>query len=157
MQERIIWSNFDYDEWLESVKDELPKEEINERRFHEDCDIWLGDERMNLDVKIDGVIVGFAILGLWDGKHQGCKIFDNNIKDILKSRDDFVKWYCDRYNVRGKGVHHDGTNMYLYRIAKNEKAARKLERLIIDGKINEKAFMRRTKSLRPFVAKIYGW
>ena len=157
MQERIIWSNFDYDEWLESVKDELPKEEINERRFNEDCDIWLGDERMNLDVKIDGVIVGFAILGLWDGKHQGCKIFDNNIKDILKSRDDFVKWYCDRYNVRGKGTHHDGTNLYLYRIAKNEKAARKLERLIIDEKINEETFMRRTKSLRPFVAKIYGW
>lgn len=162
---RVIWTNDDYDEWercmLIDYPDEASREEegieINYERYHEDCDIFLNDERANLDVEVDGWIVAFGVLGLWDGNHNAACTFGNKVKNILKSECDYLDWYCDRYNVRCRASHHDGTNYYLYRVAKDREQAKRLVDAIAYEGMTEEAFRKATRSLRPYVAKVYGW
>ena len=162
---RVIWTNDDYDEWercmLIDYPDEASREEegieINYERYHEDCDIYLNDERANLDVEVDGWIVAFGVLGLWDGNHNAACTFGNKVKNILKSECDYLDWYCDRYNVRCRASHHDGTNHYLYRVAKDREQAKRLVDAIAYEGMTEEQFRKATRSLRPYVAKVYGW
>lgn len=166
MKERLIWSNFDifYDEWVEDFKDSCEANGIdeNEKDLYEWVDEcfsdYLDDERVNLNKEVDGVIVCFADLGLWDGHHQGAKISGTNVSKILHdSNCDYAKWYCDRWNVRFEGVHHDGRNSYLYRVAKDMETARRLvEKIAYEG-MTEQQFMKATKSLKPYVNEVYGW
>ena len=162
---RVIWTNDDYDEWEKCMLADYPDEEsreaegieINYERYAEDCDNNLDDERVNLNVKVDGIIVAFAELGLWDGEHQGGAVIGDNVNRILHSDCDYLDWYCDRYNVRCRASHHDGTNHYLYRVAKNRKQAKKLVDAIAYDGMTEEQFRKATRSLRPYVAKVYGW
>ena len=162
---RVIWTNNDYDEWEACMKEDYPdgvdddgeEVDLSYERYHEDCSTYLDDERANLDETVDGVIVCFAILGLWDGNHNGAKAFGDNVKNILSSSDDYLDWYCDRYNVRGTGIHHDGTNTYLYRVAKNQEQADDLVYRIAYDNMTVEEFKKATKSLRPYVSKTYGW
>jgi hypothetical protein len=162
---RVIWNNTDYSEWercmLIDYPDEASREEenieISYERYLEDCDNFLYDERANLDIPVDGVIVCFADLGLWDGHHQGAKTFGSYVKNILHSNCEFNDWYCDRYNVRCNASHHDGTNSYLYRVAKDEEQANRLVQAIAYEDMTEEEFRKATRSLRPYVAKVYGW
>ena len=162
---RVIWNNNDYNEWekcmLEDYPDEASREEenieISYERYMEDRDNDLYDERANLDVPVDGVIVCFADLGLWDGHHQGAKKFGSYVKNILHSNCEFNDWFCDRYNVRCEASHHDGSNSYLYRVAKDEEQADRLVQAIAYEGMTEEEFRKATRSLRPYVAKVYGW
>ena len=152
------------DDWEEDFKDwceinGFEPENMNIDEFINDTLSYdLDDERVNLNKEVDGVIVVFADLGLWDGRHQGAKISGTNVSKILyDSNCDYCKWYCDRWNVRFDGAHHDGRNHYLYRVAKDREAAERLvEKIAYDG-MTEQQFMKATKSLKPYVAKVYGW
>ena len=44
--------------------------EVSDAEWSEAIELWLYDERQNLDKEVDGVIVAFADLGLWDGRRQ---------------------------------------------------------------------------------------
>ena len=165
MKERLIWSNLDifYDEWVEDFKDSCEANGIdeNEKDLYEWVDEclsdYLDDERVNLNKEVDGVIVCFADLGLWDGHHQGARIFGTNVKNILYSDCDYTSWYCDRWNVHCTAAHHDGRNHYLYRVAKDMDTAKRLAEKIAYEGMTEQQFMKATKSLRPYVARVYGW
>lgn len=158
----LIFTNNNYEEWLEdmvnSMEEEECKEDFNYERYAEDCEIWLGDERTNLNIPIEGCIVCFGVLDLWDGKHNGGKIIGNNVRDILQGFcGDYITMFCDRYNVRCKDSHHDGTNEYLYRIAKDKETAKRLVDKVAYEGMTEEAFRKATRSVRPFIAKVYGW
>lgn len=99
----------------------------------------------------------FADLGLWYGLRQGYQILGSNIADILHSQCDEAEWYGDGYNIRGRMIHHDGTNYVLYRIAKDRDEAERIAAKIYSGEIDEEGFRRRTRSLYPYVADVYGW
>ena len=86
----------------------------------------LTDERLNLDKKIEGVIIAFASVGTWRGPRQGYQILGSNIADILYSQCDDAEWYGDSYNIRGRMIHHDGMNYALYRIAKDRSEAERI-------------------------------
>lgn len=45
----------------------------------------LDDERSNLNKEVDGIIVVFGNLGLWNGRRQGYQILGSTIADILKN------------------------------------------------------------------------
>lgn len=155
-----IWRNDNYDEWLEYAKTsgEYEENEINYDTFADECNINFDDELDNLDEQVDGVIVAFASLGLWDGKRNGAKIVGSNVTDILKSScGDYVNFYCDRWNALCEDAHHDGTNYYTYRVAKDRETAEKLVNKIAYEGMTREQFMRSTKSLRPYIANIYGW
>lgn len=75
----------------------------------------------------------------------------------LKSQCDDAEWYGDGYNIRGRMDHHDGTNYTLYRIAKGRDEAERIADKIYNREIDEEGFRRRTRSLYPYVAAVYGW
>ena len=156
-QRRIIWTNNDYEEWCEAMKDEITDEEITPEYYAFCCDNNLDDERANLNVEVDGYIVAFASLGLWNGRVNGAKLVGTNVRDILHSNDDYVTWYCDPYNVKAEMIHHDGTNYVIYRVARNKEFAEKLVNMIAYNGMTEEQFKRATRSLRPYVAEVYGW
>lgn len=160
-KERIIWSNNNYDEWLKCMIDDMEEGESEEDfgydRYYEDCSLFLDDERANLDIEVNGYIVAFASLGLWNGRANGAKLIGVKVKSILNSDCDYVTWYCDRYNVRCDATHHDGTNHILYRVAKSKEDAERLQNLIAYHDMTEEEFRKRTRSLRPYVANVYGW
>ena len=166
MKKRIIWTNnLDPKDWEEDYKCWLEDggytEEDNplslEEWMDESNNIYLDDERRNLDVDVDGIIVAYGVLGLWDGTHLGGKVVGYNVSRILHTECDSAEWYCDQYNVRFCGAHHDGRNTILYRVAKDRETAERLVDQIVSGKLTEEQFRKRTKSLRPYVAKVYGW
>lgn len=124
----------------------------------ENDDVWFEDEEKNLDENLPNgqIIIAYASLGLWDGRHVGGGIVGRNISNILLQAYE-NKWYCDRYNVRCIQSHHDGTNYILYRIVPDIYTAQRILNRCIDEKWNESKFRKNTRSLRPYVAKIYGW
>lgn len=131
--------------------------EVSDAEWSEAIELCLYDERKNLDKEVDGVIVAFADLGLWDGRRQGTNIFGSNIANILRSTCDMAEWYGDRYNVRGRMAHHDGTNYMLYRIAKDQAEAERIAEKVYNREVDESKFRRMTRSLYPYVAEVYGW
>lgn len=159
------WDRLD-DEVRKDVREGLAEandlaiEDVPEHWVDDDINGWLDDEKENLNVKLNGHIVGYANLGLWDGRHTcGTKDLGTYLNDIFGSSygGDDVEWYCDKYNLRVRAYHHDGTNCVLLRYVPTEDAVERLQADIATGKIkNEIDFMRRTKSLRPLIAQVYG-
>ena len=156
---KTIWRNDDYEEWKENcIKyDGYTEEQANYENYCEDRSWDIDDERDNLDVEVDGYIIAFANLGMWDGRHTGSGIVGTNVKNILYSDCDYIHWYCDRYNVKCDATHHDGTNHYIYRVAKNKDTAERIKNQIAYQGMTLEQFYKKTKSLRPYVAKVYGW
>lgn len=135
---------------ISKVPDEWVYENFNE---------YLDDERRNLDIETGGYIVTYCSLDLWMGNRIAYRKFGTNIKDIFDfcSCDD-GEWYADRYNVRATLLHHDGRNHLVFRYVKTEGELERVCDAIYDGKIKpEKNFFRMTESIRPFIAKTYGW
>ena len=140
----IIWSNWD-------------TEADDSDRLTE----YLEDERANLDIKLDGMILVIADLGLWNGRRSGYKIISSgNIKDCLYDDCDYITWYCDDYNFRAVATHHDGINRYLYRVFRDNVSGIQIGNFLhklVRGEVNDRMIRRYTKSIRPEIAKVYGW
>lgn len=156
-QKRVIWSNEEYEEWCDAMKEGITDEEITPEYYYYCCNEEIIDERINLHKDVDGYIVAFASLGLWNGRTYGAKLVGTTVSDILYSDCDYVTWYCDPYNVRCSAAHHDGRNYILYRVADSKEQAERLVNKIAYEGMTEEQFRRATKSLRPYVAKVYGW
>lgn len=162
---QMIWSSEDKqndnarEDYQNFQRDFLNDEtyKVSDEEWTDEVYQWLDDERANLNKEVDGVIVAFAIVGTWRGARQGYQILGSNIAGILQSQCDEAEWYGDGYNIRGRMIHHDGTNCVLYRIAKDRDEAERIADKIYYGEIDEIGFRRRTHSLYPYVADVYGW
>lgn len=170
MKKRIIWSNIDLnpEDWRKDYEEVARENEWDEDTSDQD-NLWqymiathntyLDDERYNLNKYLDGRILIIADLGLWNGRKQGYKIIDGNISNILYDNDaDFIEWYADQYNIRATAHHHDGTNYYLYREIQEDRNIQ----VLLDDIYNSREISRSklnyyTRSIRPYVAEIYGW
>lgn len=130
---------------------------VSDEEWADEVYSWLDDERINLDKEVDGVIMAFGDVGTWRGRRQGYQILGSNIAGILKTECEDAEWFGDGFNIRARMSHHDGTNYVLYRIAKDRDEAERIAEKIYFREIDEKGFRRRTRSLYPYVAEIYGW
>ena len=169
MKKRIIWSNMDInpDDWKYGYKEEAELNEWDEdiedednlwRYINETLDYYLDDERMNLNVPTNGRILLIADLGLWNGRKQGYKILNNNVNSIFDVGEDYNEYYSDGYNIKANCVHHDGCNRYLYRVIREDRNIQNLLDAIYNGEeITRQKLNYYTKSLKPYVAKVYGW
>ena len=130
---QMIWSSYDLldetakEEYQNSQREILDDDsyEVSDEEWAEEVYCRLDDERSNLNKEVDGIIVVFGNLGLWNGRRRGYQILGSTIADILKSQCDDAEWYGDCYNIRGR--------------------------------MDEEGFRRRTRSLYPYVAAVYGW
>lgn len=162
---QIIWSSeylFDdkaREEYESSQRGILDDEDydVSDAEWAEVVNGNLSDERMNLDKRIDGVVMAFADLGFWNGRRLGYKILGHNINGIFNVSEDDNEWYGDGFNIRGNLTHHDGTHHVLYRVAKDIDEAEHIGELIFNREIDEVGFRKKTRSLYPYVAEIYGW
>lgn len=162
---QIIWSSeylFDdkaREEYESSQRGILDDEDydVSDAEWAEVVNGNLSDERMNLDKRIDGVVMAFADLGFWNGRRLGYKILGHNINGIFNVSEDDNEWYGDGFNIRGNLTHHDGTHHVLYRVAKDIYEAEHIGELIFNREIDEAGFRKKTRSLYPYVAEIYGW
>ena len=171
MKKHTIWSNMnlDIEDWRDCYKEYL---DLNDRDdedpsdedaiyqwMNETNDMYLDDERCNLNKEVDGRILVIADLGLWNGRKSGYKIIESgNIRDILSDRADYIEWYGDGYNIRATAHHHDGTNNYLYRVIREDRNIDNLLDAIYNGEgITSSKLNYYTKSLYKDVANVYGW
>ena len=158
---RIIWTAFpDFDDWKDFLIEEYP-DESEEQLWEIMMDMngfYLGDERVNLDIKLDNNIIVIANLGLWNGRHVGYKELGNNVKECLSSEYD-PEWYVDPLgDLRCDDYHHDGCNHYLYRVWKNVSDTQRenfLEKLLY-GNITRRDINRYTRRISE-IGKVYGW
>lgn len=164
MKRHIIWSNRNLDlaDWKDFIEEEYPDVTDEDKQYELISEMnmeYLRDERCNLSEKVDGRILVIADLGLWYGRRQGYKILGNTISDILYDRDgEYLEWYGDGYNIKATVSHHDGTNFYEYRVIREDRNIENLLDAIYNGEeINRKKLNYYTKSLYPYIAKIYGW
>ena len=147
---QMIWSSYDLldetaKEYYQNSQREILDDdcyEVSDEEWAEEVYRWLDDERSNLNKEVDGIIVVFGNLGLWNGRRQGYQILGSTIADILKSQCDDAEWYGDGYNIRG-------------RMGRDE--AERIADKIYNREIDEEGFRRRTRSLYPYVAAVYGW
>lgn len=137
------------------------EDEILEYYLNELNPGYLEDERDNLNIQLPGKVIAIADLGLWHGRRTGYRILNNNLNCVLQSHVDGMSEICiygDSYNIQADEAHHDGTNHYLYRMLCPDKDAVPLLDAIYASRPVSRAMLNRyTRSLYPYVAKIYGW
>ena len=170
MKKRIIWSNrnINYDEWRESLIEYRRENEYEDPEDvsdndvwnfrDESLDVWMGDEMRNLNFRIDGRILAIADLGLWYGRRQGYRMLNDCVNAIFACGYDCNEYYSDGYNIKASCTHHDGTNFYEFRVIREDRNINNLLNDIYNGKeITRKQLNYYTKSLLPYVRKVYGW
>lgn len=165
-----IWTHdINLDDWQDYIKELKADGVIDEDDDgYEECadlnSYYLDDERINLNIPIDDGIIVLADLGLWDGRR--CGYYEHelyNISDCLYSLTNgivYPTWYVDRYDFKCDEVHHDGTNHYTYRKWKSGLSDTQRENFlnkIYEGTVTSRDISRYTESLRPYIAKVYGW
>ena len=162
----IIWSdiNLDLDDWRDDLLAEYPNASEDEllQKMYEINGEYLDDERANLNIQLPREIILIADVGRWNGRFSGYKVIESgNIKDCLYSDCDMNEWYVDRNgDFRCKGVHHDGTNYYLYRTFKDNAADYQIENFknkIYNGTATRADITRITGRLGDEIGKVYGW
>lgn len=149
-----------FDEYEKSFKENAPynfaeDEEIPEytwEMFGEDIEIWLDDEKCNLDYNINGRIIALGNLGLWYGRRGGYKIVGNKLSDIFSVYEDYNEYYCDQDDCCAICAHHDGTNYITFRVISSE-----VEN-ILDWETKDCQWLyEHSHSLMPYIADIFGW
>lgn len=161
----VIWSNRDVDlkDYADFFAEEFKGKTLTEtekwREVQDLLDIYFEDERMNLNKCVKGNILVIADLGLWHGRRKGYKLLNsNNLKDIMCLNDNYITYYSDGKNVKAIGTHHDGTNLYEFRIIREDRNIQNLlNKIYNQQEVTRQQINYYTESLHPYVAKIYGW
>lgn len=102
------------DQGIENPSDDEIYDEINE------CNqIALKDDRFEFATRtknVEGNIIAIADVGRWNGRKAGIKLLDS-LEDIIDfmTRYDSFELFIDRYNLKGIGHHHDGTDYLTFR------------------------------------------
>lgn len=155
---------WDIDEWNNAenfYKEEYP--DLNEEQItyaiNDEVNIRYTDEGDNLYKQLDGKILVIADIVRWNGRHQGYKILDNNLNEILNTfNNDDIHIYSDGKNIVSEGMDHDGRSYYTFREIRNDKNIDNLLNDIYEGKeITPQRLNYYTRSLVPYVNAIYGW
>jgi hypothetical protein len=152
-------------------------EEEVEDRYNDENSRILVDEGENLaSLDSPGPIIAIATIGTWRGDRFGYKKIGDEICDILKSTHNYdgseifaEKSDIDRkqgsFDIKCRGVHHDGTNYITFRSLKDGVDLDELHSIIfsderVEGSIEDRAkdwLRKNTKSIEPPIRQLYGW
>jgi len=154
MKQTVIWTNDYFEKWQESMMANYgyTEDEATMELFSEDIGYDFDRVRCRLNKNLDGCVVAFGDLGLWDGHHNGGRVLGENLSSVLKSTcGDYVTFTVEGRDIRCEDKHHDGTNVYTYRLARSYDVARNLVNKIAYGGMSLTAFKRATKPLGDIV------
>jgi hypothetical protein len=171
MKHTTIWKSYgmydlkELEEFEKDVKNLLEEdavENITEETITDEIYFQIDQnfeaETMNLDKRLNGRILCIANMGLWNGRRTGYKVLGDNLNEILTAGIgcDEKEVYCDSYNVYAHGYHHDGSNSVEFREIREDKNIDVLlDKLYSNEPVTRKEINRYTKSLRPYIKKIY--
>jgi hypothetical protein len=157
-------------EWLsDECGIENPSEEEVWEEALESKSRLLDDEKGNLDVATQNRLIAVGTLGLWNGPAICFSVLTANVNSIFNAIhrlrcESSATIYADESDVQADEAHHDGVNHYLFRepIGDDEEVDELLDELRDavydrDGEKFHALIQTRTKSIRPYVAKVYGW
>ena len=137
----------------------ITESDIQQEVF-DNIDLFFEDELLNLDKTLPNKIIAIADMGLWYGRRQGYKVLGNNLNEVVSSTIgcDEKEVYCDAYNVRATGYHHDGSNSVLFRELREDRNIDNfLEKIYNNEEISSSTLNYYTKSLKPYVQEVYGF
>ena len=167
MSKHIIWSNLNInlEDWKDFLEEEYPNvtDEYDQYNLVSELnDEYLGDEQMNCNIHTDGRIIAIANLGFWNGRRIGYKLLDHNVNDCLQFEKDcdYAEFYCDRYDLKSTQHHHDGSHCITYREFRPNITSDQADNFcwkLYNGKATQNDITRYTRSLKPYVNKVYGW
>ena len=150
----------DVKEWLEEdAVENITEEKITDEVYFQ-IDMNFNAETSNLSKELNGRILCIADMGLWNGRRSGYKILGNNLNEVLTTGIgcDEKEIYCDGFNVKAEGYHHDGRNYVEFREIREDTNYDELLNKLYDNQPVTRAEIRKyTKSLRPYVKQIYGF
>lgn len=156
---------FDFEEMRNEISEnnDIPAEDISDEAVWDyishSIENWYDDERINLNQELDNFVICIADLGLWNGRRSAYKLLGKNLNGILYNTGDSYEVYVEDGEVKARDAHHDGTNYYTWRVLKNGLSNAKVNDLldsIVEGDAEEK-IKKYTKSLAPYVKRIYGF
>lgn len=153
---RDIMEQYDIDDEEELTEEKLAQYWYEDNEFNYDC------ERDNLSKDIDGCIIALARRSSHYGAicgngREATKVVGYSIAGILETTADDADWWAEDYNIEGRLSDHDGSWYVTYRVCKDYSEAERLQDMAYEGKLDNADIMARTKSLYPYIAKIYGW
>lgn len=135
-------------------------EDMIQQNIYTDIDYSFEFALEELSKELPNKIIAIADLGRWNGRVQGYKLLGNNLNEVVSSTIgcDEKEVYCDAYNVRATGYHHDGRNSVLFRELREDRNIDNfLEKIYNNEEISSSTLNYYTKSLRPHVKAIYGF
>ena len=162
MKKHTIWdSNINLADWQDFLEEEHPDVTDEHEQYElvkELNDVYLTDEEINLNIPLDGEIL-VIINTEAHGKRTSYSIISTrNVRDILTSDYDKVKWFSDGYNIKAREQFAGGVNHIEYREIRTNKNFSTLWRRICNGEdISRRTLNYYTKSILPAVANVYGW
>jgi hypothetical protein len=123
--ERVIFDSegYTYDEAKKFLIEDQGIEDPTDDEIYneiEECNrIAFKDDRFEFatrDKHIEGTVIAVANVGRWNGRKDGIKVLQGfeDVMDFMTRYDEF-KIYIDRYNIKGIGHHHDGTDYLTFR------------------------------------------
>jgi hypothetical protein len=153
---RDIMEQYDIDDEEELTEEKLAQYWYEDNEFNYDC------ERDNLGKDIDGCIIALARRSsnygaICGNGREATKVVGYSIAGILETTADDADWWAEDYNIEGRLSDHDGSWYVTYRVCKDYSEAERLQDMAYEGKLDNADIMARTKSLYPYIAKIYGW
>lgn len=160
----ILWSSdIELKDWENDIKEYMPN--ASEQEIYEEIirvnESYLDELRSAFNKKLNEQIVIIAELGLWNGKKSGYKLLSNNLKDCFYGDTENSEWYVDGYNdLRCVSNHHDGTNLLLYRVFKDNLSELTKDHFLYNvsrGIVTRKDITRYTTSLGKYFKEYYGW
>jgi hypothetical protein len=165
MNKLMIWTDRLDEKWEEEYLAEHPDANDAEvyNAWYEYADMSFHDEKINLNIPIEGNVLIIRKVNRWNGTTVWCSIIKRDTIGMLLERClDGNSFYvdADTGDFIGEAYHHDGTNYYRFR----EIPADALNDDIVDltykidfGDEYEEDLLRLTKTFGGRIAKVYGW
>ena len=124
-----------------------------------DYDFYFDDEVDTLNKELSNQILVIAELHLWDGIRSGFKIINSrNLNAIMYvGQGERKKVYVKGRDIIMEDSHHDGTNIYTFRLIKDMDKIHNLTDKIYNNNFSSKDISRYTTSMGNLVRAIYGW
>lgn len=152
MKKHVIYSDYICSEYFEATEEFAKEEDYDVYDLLESA--W-EDLFYSNDERADIIVIGD--LGFWDGRAVGYKEL-SNMQDCFRGDCDFSTWFIDEHkNLRYEGMHHDGTNHYLYRRWKDGLSWEQKDNFmykLVTGKATSRDVTRYTKAIG---SEIKGW
>lgn len=158
MKKHIIWqSDFNVEDFRDYLEEYHPEIEDDYEQFlcvAQLVDVYMDDERMNLDIPCD--IIALADLGRWNGRFKGFKLL-NNINEIFDTDREMACFFVEGRHLQAILSDHDGTTYITYLEIKRDAPDSFRDQLKYGNYPTPSQIRRYCRALGRTVRNVYGW